>query len=87
MRDYHRSVITSFHNRTNNPKLLVNMDDTAIHRNCAPNRTMHHKGARTVSIRIAGTESMRFTLSVTAAMDGTKLPLFVILKGRPGGSI
>ena len=30
---------------------------------------------------------MRFTLCVSIAMDGTKLPLFVILNGKPNGNI
>ncbi len=40
-----------------------------------------------MSIMIGGTSSARFTLAVTVAMDGTKLPLFVIFKGVPGGRV
>ena len=85
--DYCRRVMTSFHNRINNPRYLINMDETAIYLNCSPVRTVHPRGEKTVSIMIGGTSSMRFTLAVTVAMDGSKLPLFVIFKGVPGGRV
>lgn len=86
-RDICKRVMTTFRNRIKNPRLLVNMDETAIYLNCSPKRTVYGKGERTVSIRIGGTSSMRFTPAVTVAMDGTKLPLFAIFKGTPGGSV
>ena len=36
---------------------------------------------------IRGAASIRFMLAVTFAMEGTKLNLFVIFKGEPGGSV
>ena len=86
-RAYCQRVMTTYSNRIKDPKLFVNMDETAVYLNCSPKRTIHHRGERTVAIRIGGTSSMRFTLAVTVAMDGTKLPLFVIFKGKPGGNI
>ena len=85
--DYCRRIMMSYRQRINNPKLLINMDETAIYLNCSPKSTVHSKSDRTVSIRLGGAVSTRFTLSITVAMDGTKLPLFVILKGKPGGSV
>ena len=40
-----------------------------------------------MSVMIGGASSMRFTLAVTTVMDGTKLPLFVIFIGVPGGHV
>ena len=54
---------------------------------CAPNRSVHVKGEKTVSVMIGSASSMRFTLAVSVAMDSSKLPFFVIFKGKPGGTI
>ena len=35
---------------------------------------------------IGGSSSICFTLAVTVAMDGTKLPLFVMFKGKQRGT-
>ncbi len=85
--DYRRHVMTLYHNLIGNPKYLLNMDETAVYLNCALNRTVHPKGEKTISIMVGGSSSMRFSLDVTIAMDGRKLPSFVIFKGTPGGSI
>ncbi len=45
------------------------------------------KGGKTLSVMRAGAKYMRFTLAATDAMDGRKLPLFVICEGNPGGSV
>ena len=70
-----------------NPKYFLNMDETEVFLNCAPNRTVYPKGENKVSIMVGGSSSMRFTLAVIIAMDGRKLPFFVIFKGKPSGSI
>ena len=85
--EYCRRVMTTFDNRINHPKYLINMDETAVYLNCTPKKTVHPQGERTVAVLIGGSSSMRFTLAVTVAMDGTKLPLFVIFKGVPGGKV
>ena len=84
---YCRHIMTSYANNINNPHYFVNMDETAIYLNCSPKRTVHAKGEKTVPIMLGGASGMRFTLAVSVAMDGTKLPLFAIFKGVPGGSI
>ena len=86
-RDYCRSSMMSYSNRIDNTHYRINMDETAELLNCTPNRTVHMKGEKTVSVMIGGTTSMIFTLDVSVAMDGTKLPLFVIFKATPGGSV
>ena len=54
--------------------------------NCAPQTTVHRKGERTISLQLSGSSST-LTLRVAAAKDGTSLPLFVVMKGEPGGRI
>ena len=82
-----RRLMTSYNNTIANPRFFVNMDETAVYSNCSPNRTVHPKGEKTVSIMIGGTSSTRFTLAVSVATDGSKLPLFAIFKGVPSGRI
>ena len=79
-RDYCRNAMTFYCNLIGNPKSFINMDEAAVYLNCAPNRTVHLKGEKTVSATIKRSSSMRFTLSLPIAMDGSKLPLFVIFK-------
>ena len=80
--EYCRRVVTMFKNRIRKPKLLCNMDQTPGYMNCTPGHTVHKKGARTVSIKVGGTKGLGSTVAVTLAMDGTKLPLFVILREK-----
>ena len=77
--------MTTYSMRVRNPKFLCNMDQTPVYMNCAPNRTVHRRGERTVSIRTGGSSSNHVT--VTTAMDGSKLPLFCTFKGKKGGKI
>ena len=84
---YFRRVMTMFKNRIRKPKLLCDMDQTLVYMNCTPCRTVYKKGARTVSIKVGGTKGLRSTVAVTVAMDGTKLPLFVMFNGKTGGRI
>ncbi len=53
-RDYCNRIMTSFRNRINNLKFLVNMDETAVFLNRTPKRTVHPIEERTVSIRVEG---------------------------------
>ena len=78
-----RRLMTSCKHRINDPHLLVNMDEIAVYFKCSPNRTVHIKGEKTVSVMKGGASSMRFTLAVAVAIDGTKLPLFAIFKSTP----
>ena len=84
---YCRNIITTFRNRIGDPKRFINMYETNVYLNCTPMRTVHPKGERTVAVNIGGITPTRFTLAVTVAMDGSKLPLFVIFKGKRGGKI
>ncbi len=85
--DFCRRVMTKFCNCINNQFLLVNTDETAIFLNCSTKTTINLRGERIIAILVGGTSSMRFTLAVSVAMDGTELSLFLIFKGKPGGGI
>jgi DDE superfamily endonuclease len=50
-------------------------------------RAIDEKGATSVPCRDSGSDSKRCTVIVTVAADGTKLPLFYVFKGTPGGRI
>ena len=63
------------------------MDETAVYFESRPRRTVHATGARTVPIRAPGRSNQRLTACLSVAADGTKLPLFVILRGEPDGRI
>ena len=86
-RDYCSRLMRMYLYRIKNPHFFVNMDQTAVYLNCSPKRIVDRKGKKTISIRVGGTAYMRFTLCVAVAMDGTKLLLFVIFKGKPNGNI
>ena len=73
-------------NWINHPHYRINMDDTAVLLSCTPNRTLHFEGDRTVSVMIAGTSSIIFTLAISVEIYETRLPLFVIFKATLGGS-
>ena len=86
-RDCCRSIMISYYNLIGNPKNFLNTYETVVYLNCSPNRTVHPKGEKTISIMVGGSSSTRFTLAVTITMDGSKFSLFVIFKGTPGGSV
>ena len=82
-----RRLMTSNNGLIRNPPFFVYMDERTVYLNCSPNRTVHTRGQKSVSIMVGGTSSTRFTLTATIAMYGTKLPLFPIFKGKRRGSI
>ena len=57
---------------------MINMDQTCVYFNCAIQTKVHRKGERTIS---------RLTLCLEITVDGTKLPLFVAMKGQPSERI
>ena len=85
--DYCSRLMRTYLHCIKNPRYLLNMDQTAVYLNCSPSRTVDKKGKCTISIPFGGSSSMRFTLCFLVALDGTKLPLFVIFKGKPNGNI
>ena len=86
-RDYSKTIMSYFYSYVNNPKYFVNMDETNVYFNCKPKRTVNLRGQKTISIRIGSSSSLRVTVCVSIAMDGTKLPLFLIFKGTPHAQI
>ena len=63
---------------------VVNIDETNIYFDLTGTMTLADHGSRTVSVHGAGT-SARCTVLLGVAMDGTKLPPFIIFKAREGG--
>ena len=82
---FSRRVMTTYKNHINNPMFLINLDETAVYLNYPLIRTVHAKSEKTISVNIHGV-SLRVTVAVSIAINGTKLPLFVIFKGKAGGS-
>ncbi len=60
------------------------MDENAVYLNCTPNCTVNSTGEKTIAIMIGKFNLRRIALAVSVAMDGSKLPLFVIFKGKFG---
>ena len=66
---------------------ILNMDQTPLNFSLEDGKTLHLKGERTVTVRSTGGSKARTTVSLTVAMDGTKLKPFVIFKGTANGRI
>jgi hypothetical protein len=63
-------------------KYFLNMDQTALYFEMKSSTTVNVVGARTVLIRDSASNSKRATVCLTVAAAGTKLPPFVIFKGK-----
>ncbi|GBB99938.1 hypothetical protein RclHR1_03690011 [Rhizophagus clarus] len=61
---------------------IFNMDETPVWFDMVGNFSIHPKGEKTVYIRGTGNENNRFTVVLTCAADGTKLPPICIFKGK-----
>jgi DDE superfamily endonuclease len=64
------------------PKYFINMDQTAVWFEMKSSTTVDVLGAQTVSVRDSGSNSKRCTVCLAVAADGTKLPPFVVFKGK-----
>jgi hypothetical protein len=58
------------------------MDETPIWLDMAADTTVDHIGSRSVPIKSTGNEKARITVCLAAKADGTKLPPFLIFKGK-----
>jgi hypothetical protein len=65
---------------------IANADETNADFSVKPKITLHRGGDRTVSATGA-TSSQRCTVMLACAADGTKLPPYIIFKGKPGARI
>ena len=61
---------------------IGNMDETAIWADMPGNSTIDVRGSKSVPIITTGHEKQRITVCLAAMVDGTKLPPFVVLKGK-----
>ena len=60
------------------------MDETPCNLEMGFYTTIDFIGKKSIEIETFGREQYRITIILTIAGDGTKLPPFVILKGKPG---
>ncbi len=58
------------------------MDETPLYFNMLPNATIEKLGAKEVIMRTLGQEKNRFSVILTVLADGTKLPPYLIFKGK-----
>ena len=61
---------------------IINMGETAIWYDMPGNTTLNAKGEKSVLLQTSGHEKSRFTVTLAARADGTKLPVQVIFKGQ-----
>ena len=58
------------------------MDETACWMDMPGDTTLHHAGARTVTLKTTGHKKDHFTVILTARADGRKLKPFIVFKGK-----
>jgi len=63
-------------------KHFINMDQTAVYFEAKYKMMFNVKGANSVAARDSGSNTKRCTVVLAVAADGTKLPPFVIFKGK-----
>ena len=68
------------------PANIVNIDETNIYFDMVGSSTLETMGRRTISIKSSGS-SNRCTALLGVTMDGTKLPPFIIFKGKETGRV
>ena len=84
---YYRRFMTSHNCPISNSKHPITVDETAIHLNHYPKRSIQSNSSKTVTVNIEISSSTRFTLAASVAIDGSKLPLFGIFKTKPGRKV
>ena len=70
-----------------NRQYVLNMDQTAVFFNMAPNTTLKMKGTQTVPVRILRGTTDRVTVSICVSAAGDKLKPMIIFHGKPDGRI
>lgn len=84
---YSNRIMKSLAIRAVEKSMFVNMDQTPLWFDAIPTTTIEETGARTVFIRSGASSNQRATLAISVAFDGTKLPLFIVFKGKSDGYI
>jgi len=62
--------------------MIINMDDPPMWFGMTTRKTVHSKGAKTVSVQSTGAEKRRLTAVLAEIADGQMLPPMVIFKGK-----
>lgn len=63
-------------------KEIINMDEVPLCFDCPPNYTVDSRGKDSISITTTGHEKSAFTVVLSCAADGTKLPPMIIFKRK-----
>lgn len=66
---------------------VLNMDETPIYWDMPMATTIASTGSSTVHLRRTHSETARISVLLTIAADGTKLPPYLIFKGKADGRI
>ena len=61
---------------------VINMDETPLYLNMAPNKNVVRKGTRNVVISTNNQEKIRITYILTFCVDRDKLAPYIIFKGK-----
>ncbi|KAL8625059.1 hypothetical protein ACOMHN_012068 [Nucella lapillus] len=78
--EFRRNVLRLRHRHGYPLSNIMNIDQMMVRFDMMPARTNNKKGAKQVRIKSTKAEKRGFTVALTAAADGTKLPAFVILR-------
>jgi hypothetical protein len=84
----HLEVMVLIINNTNHsPVFTLNMDQTPIWYEMTPKTTINSCGSHTVNVCTATGDSKRITVAIIITASGHQLPLMVVFKGSPTGTI
>jgi hypothetical protein len=61
---------------------IINMDETSIYLDAPSNYTYTKKGSRRVKVTTSGNERTRMSAAYSAAANGAKLPIFIIVSRK-----
>ena len=79
IRSFFRNCNEAFRNANYNRSKILNMDETSIYLDYPSNYTYDQEGKRRILLATTGSERTRLSAAFTAAANGTKLPIFVIV--------
>ncbi|KAG2459032.1 POGK protein, partial [Polypterus senegalus] len=79
---FHKFVIDARKKNQFELSQIGNMDEVPLTFDVPSNRTVDHKGAKTITVKTSGHEKTHYTLVLSCCADGTKLPPMLIFKRK-----
>ena len=79
---FQKFVIKQRKRHGNSLSLIGNMDETPMFFDLVGNRTVEHRGNKSVLVKTTGHEKQHFTVVLACMADGSKLPPMVIFKRK-----